>query len=185
MPAVTVLRHEAVVGELAEHAVEVVLRDARFLGDLGDGDSGAGGDDLERLLRAWPRALRAPALLAVGVAAASGDGRGCGGRGRAGLTAIALRRGGGGADPGEGGGSRFEARVLVAERLEPCKRASISRRFTSRKSGMAYPLVVVDTLLALTASRPNCCATPRQAPGRAYPGRGIGTRLMSKVFAGN
>src|SRR5688572_29260778 len=99
MPAVTVFRHEAVVGEPAQDAVEVVLRDARSRGDLGDGDTGAGGDDLERLLGAWPRALRAPGPLAVGRAAARRDGRR-------------------GADGGEGGDGSFQTHVLVAERLE-------------------------------------------------------------------
>ena len=49
MPAATRLRHLALVRQAGHHAVQVVLLDAHRLGELRDGDAGAGLHQVERL----------------------------------------------------------------------------------------------------------------------------------------
>src|SRR4051812_18481518 len=85
VPATPRLRDLAVLGEAGHDAVEVVLLDPHRLGELGDGDPGAGLHQVERLVRARAAAARAAAAAGAGALGATGaraprrGGGGCGG----------------------------------------------------------------------------------------------------------
>ena len=113
VPATPGLRHFPVLGEAGHHAIEVVLLDAHRLGELGDGDPGAGLHQVERLDGAGAGALGPAAAAAAGALGAAGAGA-PGGRGGGGRCAPR----GGGADSGQRLLGGLEAVVLVHERSQ-------------------------------------------------------------------
>src|SRR3954452_20327154 len=84
VPATPRLRDLALLREAGHDAVEVVLLDPHRLGELGDGDPGAGLDEVERLVGARAAAARpAAAARARGLGAARARATGCRGGCRA------------------------------------------------------------------------------------------------------
>src|SRR3954451_9040419 len=86
MPATPALRHLALLGEAGHHAVEVVLLDPHRVGELGDGDPGAGLDEVERLVGAGAAAARAAAATAARALRAGGARTARSGRRRGGVA---------------------------------------------------------------------------------------------------
>src|SRR4051812_48833080 len=109
VPATPRLRDLAVLGEAGHDPVEVVLLDPHRLGELGDGDPGAGLDELERLVGAGAAAARAPAAAgARALGAARARAARCRGGCRAATVAVA-------ADAGQRLFRRLQAVELVHE----------------------------------------------------------------------
>src|SRR3954452_15568735 len=110
VPATPGFRDLALLGEAGHDAVEVVLLDPHRLGELGDGDAGAGLHEVQRLVGAGAAAARAAAAAgarALGAAGARAPWR----RGGRGGAAVA-------SDAGERLLGRLQALVLLHQRAQ-------------------------------------------------------------------
>src|SRR4051794_24097925 len=110
VPPTPGLRDLAVLGEAGHDSVEVVLLDPHRLGELGDGDPGAGLDEVERLVGAGAAAARAAAAAAARALRAAGARAARSGRRRGGAAV--------GADAGQRLLGRLQALVFLHERTQ-------------------------------------------------------------------
>src|SRR4051812_37951883 len=110
VPATPRLRDLALLREAGHDAVEVVLLDPHRVGELGDGDPGAGLDEVERLVGAGAAAARAAAAGAARALRAAGARAPRSGRRGRGLAVVA--------DAGQRLLGCLQALVLLHERTQ-------------------------------------------------------------------